>query len=83
MDAESEKNASTSTSVSLSSSSQRMDRLIRKEEIEAAETLTQLAMRDSHSMDKWCTKPSVPPEEVRLSPTLHSDLSLPSAVCIL
>lgn len=79
MDAESEKRAFTSTSVSRSSSFEGMDRLVDKEEMEAAETLAQLAMRDSHSTDKWCTKLCAIPE-VHPSPTLHSDPSLGTAV---
>ncbi|WVZ07897.1 hypothetical protein V8G54_021243 [Vigna mungo] len=78
MDAESEKRAFTSTSVSRSSSCEGMDRLVDKEEMEAAETLAQLAMRDSHSTDKWCTKLCAIPE-VHPSPTLHSDPSLGTA----
>ncbi|KAG2406174.1 uncharacterized protein HKW66_Vig0054300 [Vigna angularis] len=78
MDAESEKRAFTSTSVSRSSSCEGMDRLVDKEEMEAAETLAQLAMRDSHSTDKWCTKLCAIPE-VHPSPTLHSDSSLGTA----
>jgi len=75
MDAESEKRASTSTLVSRFSSFESMDRLVDTEEMEAAETLAQLAMRDSHSTDKWCTKLCAIPE-LHLSPTLHSDPSL-------
>ncbi|KAK7378777.1 hypothetical protein VNO80_04224 [Phaseolus coccineus] len=77
MDAESEKRAS--ASISPSFPYEHMDRLVDREEMEAAETLAQLAMRDSHYTDKWCTKPSAIPElqlQLHLSPTLSSDPSL-------
>ncbi|RDX66764.1 hypothetical protein CR513_54435, partial [Mucuna pruriens] len=75
MDAESPKrrastSSSSSPSSSYSSSCDRLDRLLDTEEIEAAETLAHLAMRDTHSADKWCTN------RVTLeSPTPDSDLS--------
>ncbi|CAJ1886496.1 unnamed protein product [Sphenostylis stenocarpa] len=76
MDAD--KRASTSISFSPSSSDssscEHLDRLVDTEEMEAAETLAQLAMCDSHSTDK-CTKPGATPVS-HLSPTLHSDPSL-------
>lgn len=81
MDAESEKRSASTISFSSSSSNSssschRLDRLVDAEEIQAAETLAQLAMRDSHSADKWCTKQDTT-RVTRESPTLlHSDLSL-------
>ncbi|XP_027349961.1 uncharacterized protein LOC113861378 isoform X2 [Abrus precatorius] len=79
MDAESEKlSASTSSaSSSFSSSSaseERVDRLLHTQEIEAAETLAHLAMRDSHSADKWRGKRATS-RFTRESPTPDSDLS--------
>ncbi|KAK7396661.1 hypothetical protein VNO78_17817 [Psophocarpus tetragonolobus] len=76
MDAESEKRyASTSSSSSSSSYSSssfhRFDRLVHTHEIEAAETLAHLAMRQTYSSDKCCAKPVTPQ-----SPTPISDLSL-------
>ncbi|TKY62009.1 Transcription factor HBP-1a [Spatholobus suberectus] len=79
MDAESEKryastSSSPSPSSSYSSSCERLDRLVDTEEIEAAETLAQLAMCETHSADKRCAKRGtrrVTPE----SPILDSDLS--------
>ncbi|XP_040868588.1 uncharacterized protein [Glycine max] len=81
MDAESDKRSastfSPSSSSSYSSSScLRLDRLVDSEEIEAAETLAQLANCNTHSSDKWCTKQDTT-RVMRESPTLlHSDLSL-------
>ncbi|XP_020212592.1 uncharacterized protein LOC109797089 isoform X3 [Cajanus cajan] len=77
MDAESEKRSastsySTSPSSSYSSSCDRLDRLLDTEEIEAAETLAHLAMRETHSADKWCNQPRV----TRDSPTQHSESDL-------
>ncbi|KAK7337211.1 hypothetical protein VNO77_17774 [Canavalia gladiata] len=77
MDVESEKrSASTSSSSSSYSASSscasenRVDPLVDTEEIEAAETLAQLAMRETCSTDKWCTN-----RFTRESPTPDSDLS--------
>ncbi|KAK7284884.1 hypothetical protein RJT34_19638 [Clitoria ternatea] len=54
MDAESHKRYHASTS----SPDHRVDRIVPAEDIEAAETLANLAMRDSHSADEWTTHPS-------------------------
>ncbi|KAL2345204.1 hypothetical protein Fmac_006489 [Flemingia macrophylla] len=71
MDAESEKRRdstsySTSPSSSYSSDCNRFDRLLETDEIEAAETLAHLAMRETHSADKCCNR----------SPTQHSEPDL-------
>lgn len=82
MDVECEQKRAPSTSSSTSSPSSstyssscdRLDRLLDTQEIEAAETLAQLAMRDTHSVNKWSNKRATI-RVTRDSPTHDSDLS--------
>lgn len=75
MDVECEQKRAPSTSSSTySSSCDRLDRLLDTQEIEAAETLAQLAMPDTHSANKWCNKRATI-RVTRESPTHDSDLS--------